>query len=706
MAAPAGAAAAAAAAATAAAAAGVGRQVVVHPYQTWYADLARDPFIGSYAAMYANYDLAHAPGAVRTRIYPNGNNGVPISHLLVVSQPNDPADAAGLIQGYHRVARYQPSLVAVTPFDDIAYAFLGDVRNGQAPHTVVWDDNYFARNAAVQVPTAANMDQLLAAAPAAELVGPFVAGDPDTEVLVVRNSVYVPNRYMTMLLDDAMTPRQAWGRIRGTVVTDGLEIECRPLLDWLRVALTRRVANQGSTLAQAPPATQIIATLEGATTFQNYRMAVVERDHPDLRSGPTTQGAQLIAGGLNDLATQSRLAREADEARRVQERTKTPQDLFPSGLQRLMRWCQAQTEIQLPPIYTDLAMAKKGNRRATIQAAVANAMELLGYSQDFPITTKIASRVVDLEWSHQSTDDLSVGLHVFTLGWLTAAETEDAKRLNSVADVMFSGLSAPSVSDASAILDSGDDVRVPRTIAQLRYSVENLHAFWYVHLGPAHPLTARLQEYHRALISKEAVLELVIPRNNVPKTWVPALLARRLHIDCQVWMSDQARSDYPLPIPPLVEVFSEIARKRDWAPDLPSGYFHVDPPAHHTVPPSVGGMSDLTGHTLGTIGTGTVAPAPAPSSSATEQKPIRNAAPNAAYDEFALLGLKTAKVKDYCTTHRVPWPTVRPNVPFCPSYHIKHMCNTRCRAAADHNPQSAEQSQRMVEWCRENYKVE
>jgi hypothetical protein len=188
-----------------------------------------------------------------------------------------------------------------------------------------------------------------------------------------------------------------------------------------------------------------------------------------------------------------------------------------------MRWCQAQAEDQLPPVYADLALAKKGNRRATIQAAVSNAMEVLGYAQDFPITTKIASRVVDLEWAHQSTDDLSTGLHVFTLGWLTAAETEDAKRLNAVADVMFSGLSAPSVSD------------------------------------------------------------------------------------CQVWMSDQARSDYPLPIPALIEVFSEIARKRDWAPDLPPSYFQLDAPSGT---PSVGGMSDLTDRTLSTDGTGSGAPTP------------------------------------------------------------------------------------------------
>ncbi len=65
----------------------------------------------------------------------------------------------------------------------------------------------------MQVPTAANLDQLLAADPALELVGPFAAGDQDAESLTVRNAVYIPNRYMTMLLGDTMTPRQAWARV-------------------------------------------------------------------------------------------------------------------------------------------------------------------------------------------------------------------------------------------------------------------------------------------------------------------------------------------------------------------------------------------------------------------------------------------------------------------------------------------------------------
>ena len=124
----------------------------------------------------------------------------------------------------------------------------------------------------------------------------------------------------------------------------------------------------------------------------------------------------------------------------------------------------------------------------------------------------------------------------------------------------------------------------------------------------------------------------------------------------------------------------------------------------------MGGVSDLTGCTLDTDGTGSGAPAPcmAPvlTPSMTKQRPIRNTAPNALHNEFALLGLKTAKVKDHCTDHRVPWPKVRATAPFCASHHVKHMCNTRCGAAADHNPQSAEETQRLVSWCRENCKVE
>ena len=684
----------------------LGQQQIAHPYRDWYNDHTKDPFVGNYAAMYDNYILARAPLDIRNDLYPSGNSGVPIAHLLLTIQANDPVDAPGVIQGYHRLSRYQPSLVSATPFDNVAYAFLGDVQAGQAPHTVVWGENKFHQATAIQVPTADNLDQLLAAAPDAEMVGPFAAGDPDTEQLTVRYAVFVPNRYMAILLDDHLTPRQAWQRIRGAIITDGLAQECSPLIDWLRCAITRRPATPqdpvlNSVLAQAAPAPQAIGTLAAANTFRAYRMGIVEKDFPDLRAGPVAQGALVIAGSLNELVSQNRLAREADDERRQQETNKTPQDLFPTNLQKLFRYCQAQTVDQLPEVYTSLARAKKGNRRMTIQSAINAAMETLHYIRDFPITTKTANRILELEWTHQMTDDLSLGLQIFTLGWLPAGETENVKRANSIADAMSTGAAAPSVADAAAILDSGTEVRIPRTLAQLRYGVEHLHTFWYVHLGPTHPMTGRLQEYHRVLIAKEGELELVTPRNNLPKQWIAALLARRLQIDCQVWMSEQSRTDYPLEVPRLIDVFTEIARKRDWAPDLPEAYFSFD------LPPAIDGdqsraeMSALTGSTDATTRT----PGSDTTNSGNQQQAVHNNAPEAVYDEFALLNHRTQKVREYCVANNIPWPRVRRGTQFCASYHIKHMCNTRCRAATDHKPHTPAEAARMAEWCRENYKV-
>ena len=181
------------------------------PYRDWYADHTRDPFIGNYTAIYDKYAItqANTPTVVRDRIFANGNNGVPIGHALLVYPANAGVDDPEKIQGFHRAVRFQPGLIAQTVFDDVGYAFLGDVHNGQAPHTVVWDNDYFARVGTTQVPTPAALDQIIAQEPDEDQYGPFAAGTPDTELVNVRYCCFVPNRYMTMLLEDSMTPREA-----------------------------------------------------------------------------------------------------------------------------------------------------------------------------------------------------------------------------------------------------------------------------------------------------------------------------------------------------------------------------------------------------------------------------------------------------------------------------------------------------------------
>ena len=45
------------------------------------------------------------------------------------------------------------------------------------------------------------------------------------------------------------------------------------------------------------------------------------------------------------------------------------------------------------------------------------------------------------------------------------------------------------------------------------------------------------------------------------------------------------------------------------------------------------------------------------------------------------------------------------NTHMCVTYHVKGMCNDRCRRAKDHHPHTDAQSNLLVQWCTANYVV-
>ena len=65
-----------------------------------------------------------------------------------------------------------------------------------------------------------------------QLVGPFAAGTADTEAVNTRYCMFIPNPYLTMLLDDCLTPHEAWMQLQGAMVADGKVAVCQPLIDW------------------------------------------------------------------------------------------------------------------------------------------------------------------------------------------------------------------------------------------------------------------------------------------------------------------------------------------------------------------------------------------------------------------------------------------------------------------------------------------
>ena len=101
-------------------------------------------------------------------------------------------------------------------WDDIAFAFQGDVVQQQAPPSVMWDQNYFHTVIQlIRVPTVIMMDQLLGQDPYSQFVGPFGEDNAGTKIVCTRRATVVPHWYVQLLLAQSLTLCEAWIRVKG-----------------------------------------------------------------------------------------------------------------------------------------------------------------------------------------------------------------------------------------------------------------------------------------------------------------------------------------------------------------------------------------------------------------------------------------------------------------------------------------------------------
>ena len=486
------------------------------PYRTLYADASNDSFAANYAAAYSEFEVpvqgnpANTPAELAAKVLDSGNEGTHMAMVGLVRSRVAPAAVLGVVQAYHRLTRFGKRLgLPNTPFDDQAHAFLGDLVNGQAPTSVTLQPAYFHPTDQTRVPTPAALDQLIAAHPDTEIFGPFAATDADTELVRTRRMMLIPSKYLPIVLDHGITAKQAWLRIRGSMVTQGDAAACQPFIDWLRMALTSNNAvGVRSRLAMEHPSVPSITAPEDAVTFTNYRWSFINRDLPNLRTTPVTAEAHQIALGLNMLVTEQRLQRQADETRRDRERTKTPTEFFSPGIRKLMRWCQVLDETDLPPIYAQLASAKKGTHRLTLQQAIADTCENANLSHlDIQISTGLAKRIVDLDWASSLTDDLSIGLHPFAIGYVTEEEAKVQREQNREADMIAIGEAGASLSDTQAVLGTAS-VHIPTRHTHAKVSHQRAHMLWITLLGSEHSFTQRCKTQADEFVSREAELEL------------------------------------------------------------------------------------------------------------------------------------------------------------------------------------------------------
>jgi hypothetical protein len=623
----------------------------------------------------------------------------PQAFVALVVDANHPN---GRVCLFHRLQRYAPQLGNPTDYDNNGYAFFGDVTNGQAPPSVEWPGNAFhqAGGATIRVPTRETLDQMLAADQAVNLVGPFGNDDAGTEVIRVRHTILVPFRYVRLLLQTPLTPKEAWIQVAGAVMADGNHVACAPLIDWLRAAITRQADGQASRVQIAHPTVPLMLP---ALIKQRWKLVLT--DLPALSGGATLAAGTAIASSLNALVTDNREFREADERRREQDKARTPEKCFGrNGVAKLLRLCQVANSDELPEMWQNLAAEpRRQDGIVTIQQAFDSTAQSLGlYGVHIPITPDIVAKIRSIALDMANEEDLMTGIHPFTFAYLDSSKIAEAYAIAEQYKMLHDDKGTPTLQDAIT-LATPSRVKLPKSQSEAHIHFQNFRVALHVLLGGTHAFTQAYDAFWRRWSTSQQYLLSV--RTQQPLMF-PALAVRWVQLRVSLWFAQQTMENAALEPPNFVELLNLMRLHAPWEPTFPAHYYNVRAPAP-TAPvvpmpaPSTGTIaaSDLLPAAGGTPPTSTV-PATPRARGSVQRKPTPI---NPSFQRFVDMNLRVRDVlvragKD----HRVPTNSV--GVEMCLSYHLKGMCNTICARNGDHKDHTAAEDQALLRWCDTHYK--
>ena len=125
---------------------------------------------------------------------------------------------------------------------------------------------------------------------------------------------------------------EAWTRLHGAIVDGGLEVDCRPIIDWICVALTLKTGNDKTPLSMPRP-TVPLADGDLLRHMQHILTCHLPGMYPSLQR---FQGL-LIATHIWEVAVDMRRDTEAKELECKAEKEKGIPDLLGFNLTQLPR---------------------------------------------------------------------------------------------------------------------------------------------------------------------------------------------------------------------------------------------------------------------------------------------------------------------------------------------------------------------------------
>jgi hypothetical protein len=203
-----------------------------------------------------------------------------------------------------------------------------------------------------------------------------------------RYSMYVPGKYLPLLLARRLTPKEALLAINAEAVTQNEQDVLKPLIDWLRAAITRTAVDDTTTslVARTLPPTLPIMEAE----FARKQRAMAERDLPawnrtNLAPGGGTGTAQSTgtsnpaqAAILQSLQALLLQAQNQGTVPRAPRRVKKPSEQWEGTIDLLLHLVGVTAEIDLPPIWHAWSNCNKKESRTILQEHLRDNAQALG----------------------------------------------------------------------------------------------------------------------------------------------------------------------------------------------------------------------------------------------------------------------------------------------------------------------------------------
>ena len=679
----------------------------VASYATLFSDTSKDPLQGNYHDLMSGFELdinVHqnnpTPRELRDLIAAAGSQGHPIALGLI----NE-----GTMKVYLCPTRYERSLGApVTNFDNLTYAFDGDLYNNQGISVEINNSFYdLADPNSILVPTVVNIVNQIAADPLLNIFDPLTAADAETEPMKCRLITPIPFKYVPIFLANEVTPRFYFETILPLITADNNAQDCLALTRYFQLAFVREAPNQWSPLDSVRP----VAPGRNIE-FLNRRDAVVQKHFPELNQGLAMLQQNQIAQQIASFTTMQQQNRIDDENRRLADKNQTVDKfLGQERLDRLLRLSRASTTANLAPIWKRMAASTKSNRLLLLQNMIDDAKDILREDHlTFIVDPALLQTVLSLKWENSHKDSLEHGLNPFRFGDM---EIEQAYQRNATHDLILQGNANPSLSDAAELLKS--KVSLPTPDSSNRY-IRRMQILFTVLLPVGHSYTKWLKDHYDDMESFRPVFAAYQPQD-IKLTYAKGIMhLKHVSLESSEYFKLQARSPSAIALPDEYEIRKAIEREKLWEPQLTHTFL-----SNYKVYAFCGvQVSNPLEAYMQSLNTGQpIVPPTAPPSGAgagggsggggggdTVSSRINNVHFNATiFDEYRSRGIKSRTIKKAILANRKPPlpPSKTGTGVMCLPWHTKGLCNSECRLKADHIKYNATELKPLKDWCNVNY---